>query len=226
MFLRSAVSIVLYREEFLRAEKAYARIASMPSTNLRLLPCDLSRWPEGARPGLLTASRGRRAGAPGPRSSLVLHAYAPSRPRDAPASRPGAQGIDPHLQPDEHHRGHAGASCHGSSSTDQRGDGHLSRAHAKKSRSSGSLTVRCSLPRTIHGSPQAVASPRQERWEGAQHRGSSRRAIAPRPDVVPARRCRRYTEVSRMRYAWLDNRRSHPHERATRGRGRDSPDFH
>ncbi len=49
------------------------------------------------------------------------------------------------------HRRHDGASCQGSSSTVQRGAGHCPCAHAKKFMPSGSLIVRCSLERTIHG---------------------------------------------------------------------------
>jgi DNA-binding protein HU-beta len=55
------------------------------------------------------------------------------------------------------HRRHAGESCQGSSSTDHRGTGHCSCAHAKKSRPSGSLILRCSLARTIHGRSESCS---------------------------------------------------------------------
>jgi hypothetical protein len=54
-------------------------------------------------------------------------------------------------RPTEEWRSYLGDSPQGSTWTLQRGAGHCSRAHVKKSMPSGSLIVRCSLERTIHG---------------------------------------------------------------------------
>lgn len=77
-------------------------------------------------------------------------------------------------------RGHVGASWHGSSSTDHRGTGHCSCTHAKNSSPSGSVIVRCSLDRTIHGRPgscSVIVKPylryRDRRTYGRMARGTT-----------------------------------------------------
>ena len=93
------------------------------------------RWPLAALGELVARGRVDRL-APGMRT--------PGDPKASLSCRAGpgpAEGAPPYR---------SGESCHGSSSIDQRGGGHRSRAQSKKSEPSWSSTARCSCPTTSH----------------------------------------------------------------------------
>ena len=125
------------------------------------------------------------------------------------------------------HRGHAGASCQGSSSTDHRGAGHCSCAHAKKSRPSGSLIVRCSLERTIHGrsgSCSVIVKPYSRKANICSHACQDPNRRPSIGTLVPRRRSAVSSEAW---WLWTASRsavgRSHSHTTTATRRASRSP---